>query len=191
MTKSALLVVDIQKDFVEGGSLAVAGGLDVARSIAAKMDYFRQTHDYVVATKDWHIAPGNHWSDEPDWVSSWPVHCEAETDGAEFAAHLWTDEDFDSVFRKGEYAAAYSGFEGKNDDGELLADWLNDRDVSEVSIVGIATDYCVAATAVSSADAGFATSVLLKHTAAVLPSSVDTVVDILKRSGINVTGKVR
>jgi len=185
---NALIVVDLQKDFVEGGSLAVAGGLDVARSIAAKMDYFRQTHDYVVATKDWHISPGNHWSDEPDWVSSWPVHCAADTDGAEFAAHLLSEEDFDSVFKKGEYAAAYSGFEGKNEDGESLADWLHEREVTAVDVVGIATDYCVAATAVSAAQEGFDTAVLMKYTAAVLPSNIEIAKTVLLGAGVEVVG---
>lgn len=185
---NALIVVDLQKDFCEGGSLAVAGGLSLAREIVSEMSAYWETYDYVVATKDWHIAPGNHWSDEPDWVSSWPVHCEAGTDGAEFAAHLLSDDDFNSVFRKGEYSAAYSGFEGKNDDGESLEDWLNERDVSEVTVIGIATDYCVSATAVSAAQAGFDTTVNMDYTAAVLPENNQIVAHLLEENGVRVVG---
>ncbi len=104
----------------------------------------------MVATKDYHIDPGGHFADEPDYAHSWPRHCVAGSPGAEFHPDLAT-EPIEAVFRKGAHAAAYSGFEGVDDDGTPLADWLRAHDVDRVDVAGIATDYCVRATA---ADAG-------------------------------------
>ena len=164
----ALIVVDVQNDFCEGGSLAVSGGTAVARAIA---DFVSGQHGYshVVATKDYHIDPGAHFSDHPDFVDSWPRHCVAGTAGADFAPDL-DPSPFEAVFRKGAYSAAYSGFEGSCD-GVGLADWLRDRGVDAVDIAGIATDYCVRATALDAVDAGFATRVLVDLTAGVAPDS--------------------
>ena len=109
----ALIIVDVQNDFCEGGSLAVTGGAAVARAISARLagDH---GYDHVVATKDFHIDPGGHFSDHPDYVDSWPRHCVAETPGADFHPDLDTSA-VEAVFRKGAYAAAYSGFEGADD----------------------------------------------------------------------------
>ena len=183
---NALIVVDVQKDFVEGGSLAVDGGLRLARRIAENLPDWKEEFTYVVATKDWHIAPGGHWSDDPDFISSWPVHCRAGSDGAEFAGHLLSDEDFDSIFKKGEYEAAYSGFEGKNEDGILLGDWLTEREVGQVTVIGIAYDYCVAATAASSVAAGFDTTVVSQYAASVNSNNNDMVVNLLHQVGVRV-----
>ena len=162
----ALIVVDVQNDFCEGGSLAVAGGAAVAGRIA---ELLADDHgyDYVVATRDHHIDPGAHFSDTPDYIDSWPVHCVAGTPGAELHPAL-SGTRFDAVFDKGEYAAAYSGFEGSSG-GEHLADWLVDRRVVAVDVCGIATDHCVRATALDAVKDGFATRVLTDLTAAVNP----------------------
>ena len=77
----------------------------------------------MVATKDYHVHPGGHFADEPDYAHSWPPHCVAGSPGADFHPDLVT-EPIEAVFRKGAYAAAYSGFEGADDDGTSLADWL-------------------------------------------------------------------
>ena len=183
---STLIVVDVQKDFVEGGSLAVDGGLRLARKIAEQLPDWKEEFTYVVATKDWHIDPGGHWSDDPDFVSSWPVHCRAGSDGADYAGHLLSDEDFDSVFKKGEYEAAYSGFEGKNEDGILLGDWLKEREVTQVTVIGIAYDYCVAATAASAATLGLDTVVLSQYAASVNNNNNEMVVTILDQVGVTV-----
>src|SRR5437660_8206659 len=173
----ALIIVDVQNDFCEGGSLAVTGGAEVARRIT---DLLARPHDYahVVATKDFHIDPGEHFSEHPDFAASWPRHCVVGTDGADF------HPDFDpaaveAVFKKGHYSAAYSGFEGTDEAGTTLADWLRQRGVDEVDIVGIATDYCVRATAADAAEAGFATRVLLDLTAGVAPDSTAKAVEDL------------
>ena len=180
----ALVVVDVQNDFCEGGTLAVAGGADVAARIAELLagDH---GYDHVVATRDHHIDPGSHFSDQPDYVDSWPVHCVADTAGAELHPHL-AGTAFEAVFDKGEYAAAYSGFEGSAADGSALADWLRQRNVQEVDVCGIATDYCVKATALDAARTGFATTMLLDLTAAVSPPGVADVITELAGAGVAV-----
>jgi nicotinamidase/pyrazinamidase len=179
---TALIVVDVQRDFCEGGSLAVAGGAEVAGRIDALLQG-RHSYTHVVATRDHHIDPGHHFSDHPDFVDSWPRHCQVGTPGVEFHDRL-RFRDFDAVFDKGEYAAAYSGFEGTSEDGTPLADWLTARDVEQVDVCGIATDYCVRATALDAARAGFATTVLLDLTAAVAPERVATTLDQLAAAGV-------
>jgi nicotinamidase/pyrazinamidase len=179
---TALIVVDVQRDFCEGGSLAVAGGAEVAGRIDTLL---RGDHpyDHVVATRDHHIDPGSHFSTDPDFVDSWPRHCEVGTPGVEFHDRL-TFRDFDAIFDKGEYAAAYSGFEGKDSEDTPLADWLAARGVERVDVCGIATDYCVRATALDAARAGFDTAVLLDLTAAVAPERLDNTLDALSAAGV-------
>lgn len=171
-TTSALIVVDVQNDFCEGGSLAVGGGAQVATNIAAWM----KTHPYdkMVATRDHHIDPGTHFSDQPDFVDSWPRHCVVGTEGAQLHEPLQTS-DFNEIFDKGEYAAAYSGFEGTGQDGAALADWLRDNNINHVDVCGIATDYCVRATALDARAEGFSVAVLGNLVAAVSPENLPRV----------------
>ena len=119
----ALLVVDVQNDFCEGGSLAVAGGADVAGAISAHVRAHADDYAHVVATRDHHVEPGDHFAERPDFLETWPPHCVAGTDGAELHPRL-EREPIEAVFDKGEHAAAYSGFEGRAD-GVALADWLD------------------------------------------------------------------
>jgi nicotinamidase/pyrazinamidase len=179
---TALIVVDVQRDFCEGGSLAVAGGAEVAGRIDALLrgDH---SYDHIVATRDHHIEPGTHFSADPDFVDSWPPHCVVGSPGVEFHDRL-TYRDFDAVFDKGEYAAAYSGFEGTTSDGISLADWLTEHGVERVDVCGIATDYCVRATALDAVEAGFATTVLLDLTAAVAPDRLDATLDALTAADV-------
>lgn len=107
----ALIIVDVQNDFCEGGSLPVAGGADLATAISEYVDARHGQFDHIVATQDWHIRPGAHFSEEPDFVESWPPHCVAGTSGAELHPDLDT-EYIQAYFRKGQFSAAYSGFEG-------------------------------------------------------------------------------
>jgi len=182
----ALIIVDVQNDFCEGGSLAVAGGAAVARAISERL---AADHGYghVVATKDFHVDPGAHFSDHPDYVASWPPHCVAGTAGADFHPNLDTSA-VEAVFLKGAHAAAYSGFEGADEAGTPLADWLHGHDVDAVDVVGIATDYCVHATAADAARAGFATRVLLGLTAGVAPESTATAIADLRTLNVSLTG---
>ncbi|MBB6120495.1 isochorismatase family protein [Nocardiopsis algeriensis] len=183
----ALIVVDVQNDFCEGGSLAVAGG---AATAAAVTEHAR-THgyDHVVATRDHHIDPGSHFSEEPDFVDSWPRHCEVGTPGAEF--HPGFDASLaEEVFSKGQYTAAYSGFEGTAGDGETtLAAWLRERGVDEVDVVGVATDHCVRATALDAVREGLRTRVLLGMTAGVSRATVDAALAQLREAGVELEGE--
>ena len=183
----ALIIVDVQNDFCEGGSLAVTGGAAVAAGISLVLDKAGDRWDHVVATKDWHIDPGAHFSAQPDFVESWPAHCVVGTNGADFHPELATDR-IEAVFHKGEHAAAYSGFEGHTDAGETLADWLRSRDVTEVEVVGIATDHCVRATALDARAAGFDTTVLLELTAGVAQATTDAALQEFRTASINTTG---
>ncbi|MER7989562.1 isochorismatase family protein [Streptomyces noursei] len=189
----ALIVVDVQNDFCEGGSLAVAGGADVAAAItdlvgAAAGSGYR----HVVATRDHHVDPGDHFSDRPDYRTSWPVHCVAGTEGSGFHpnfAPAIASGAVDAVFSKGAHAAAYSGFEGADEHGTALAQWLRERDVTEVDVVGIATDHCVRATALDALAEGLRTRVLLDLTAGVAPQSTEAALEELRAAGAELTGK--
>ncbi|HEY5821925.1 MAG TPA: isochorismatase family protein [Propionibacteriaceae bacterium] len=180
--RTALIVVDVQRDFCEGGSLAVVGGAAVAGRISQLL---AGPHAYagVVATRDHHIDPGHHFSDAPDYVDSWPRHCVAGTPGVEFHDQL-TFRDFAAVFDKGEYAAAYSGFQGRTNTGKTLAAWLAEHGIRNVDVCGIATDFCVRATALDAVRAGFSTTVRLDLTAAVSPDQLPAVRDELTDAGI-------
>lgn len=177
----ALIIVDVQNDFCEGGSLPVPGGTGVVRAIN---DYLAGTHSHhVVATQDWHIDPGGHFAEQPDYASSWPPHCVADSFGAQFHPDLDTSR-VEAVFRKGADSAAYSGFEGVDESGTPLLDWLHQRGVDEVDVVGLATDYCVRSTAQDAARAGFATRVLLALTVGVAPESTEAALAELRNAGV-------
>ncbi|MET0931769.1 MAG: isochorismatase family protein [Aeromicrobium sp.] len=166
---TALIVVDVQNDFCEGGSLAVAGGAQVAADVAALIA--SGAYETVVATRDHHIDPGPHFSEQPDFVDSWPPHCVVGTPGVELHAPLEATG-FAEVFDKGEYTAAYSGFEGSSASGTGLADWLRAAGITSVDVCGIATDHCVRATALDAAREGLEVRVLVGLTAAVTPASL-------------------
>jgi nicotinamidase/pyrazinamidase len=183
----ALIIVDVQNDFCEGGSLAVPGGAFVARSISERLATGADAYGHIVATRDFHIDPGDHFSDHPDYVRTWPPHCVAGTPGAEFHPDLDTSQ-VETVFRKGAHAAAYSGFEGADESGTSLSDWLRGHGVTELDIAGIATDHCVRATAGDAARLGFATQVLLGLTAGVAPDTTARALTEMRDAGAELTG---
>lgn len=187
--RRALVVVDVQNDFCEGGSLAVTGGAAVARAVSGYLTDRADRYAVVVATADRHVDPGGHFSDTPDYVDTWPPHCRAGTPGAQFHPDLDVAP-VQAVFAKGAYSAAYSGFEGTDDSGESLAGWLRGRGVDAVDVVGIATDHCVLATALDARREGFDTTVLLQYTAAVSPDTLTTALDRLRGAGIHLVGEV-
>ena len=180
----ALIIVDVQNDFCEGGSLAVAGGSAVARGISELLAT-DPGYAHIVATKDFHIDPGEHFSENPDYAVSWPRHCVVDTAGADFHPEF-NPAGVEAVFMKGHHSAAYSGFEGTDESGTTLTDWLRQRGVDEVDVVGIATDYCVRATAADAVEAGFATRVLLDLTAGVAPESTAKALEDLRAVGVEV-----
>ncbi|MDX3329650.1 MULTISPECIES: isochorismatase family protein [Streptomyces] len=188
----ALIVVDVQNDFCEGGSLAVAGGADVAAAITDLIGEAQPGYSHVVATRDHHIDPGDHFSTAPDFEHSWPPHCVAGTEGVGFHpnfAPAVASGAIDTVFDKGAYDAAYSGFEGVDENGTGLAQWLRDRSVTAVDVVGIATDHCVRATALDAAREGFATHVLLDLTAGVTEGTTERALEEMRTAGVELSGK--
>jgi nicotinamidase/pyrazinamidase len=182
---AALIVVDVQRDFCEGGSLGVAGGAAVAAAISRYMADHAGKYATIVATRDHHIDPGAHFSAVPDFVVSWPPHCVVGTEGVEFYPDLDTGP-IQAVFDKGERAAAYSGFEGRTSDGQDLAGWLRAHGIQHVDIAGIATDYCVRATALDAVRAGFRTVVLEELTAGVAPGTSAAAIAELRAAGVEV-----
>jgi nicotinamidase/pyrazinamidase len=180
----AVIVVDVQNDFCEGGSLAVAGGGEVARAVSARLA--AGGYEHAVATRDHHIDPGDHFAEAPDFVGSWPRHCVVGTAGVELHPDLDTSR-IEAVFDKGEYAAAYSGFEAVNA-GTPLEQWLSARRVDTVEVVGIATDHCVRATALDAARLGFRTRVRLDLTAGVAAGTVDGALAELRAAGVELVG---
>ena len=194
-TRTALILVDVQNDFCEGGSLAVGGGAGVAAGISEYVERHGKTYAAIVATADWHEDPGAHFAQSPDYVDTWPVHCAAGTEGAQFhpnAAKAF--ERVEAVFRKGRFAAAYSGFEGTTIEGDSptsLARWLAERDVQAVDVVGIATDHCVRATAVDARAEGFDVRVLLPMTAGVAPDTTERAIRQMIEVGAEPIGSVR
>jgi nicotinamidase/pyrazinamidase len=191
----ALIVVDVQNDFCEGGSLAVEGGADVAAAVTDLIGETTAAYRHVVATRDHHVDPGDHFATAPavpDYVRSWPPHCVAGTEGVGFHpnfAPVVASGAIDAVFDKGAYAAAYSGFEGTDENGVRLADWLRARRVSEVDVVGLATDHCVRATALDAVRVGFVTHVLLDLTAGVSPETTERALEEMRAAGVKLTGK--
>ena len=169
--------------------MGVAGGASTAASVTAYARATENEYDHVVATRDYHIDPGAHFSETPDFVDSWPRHCEVGTPGAEF--HPEFDASVaEEIFSKGEYTAAYSGFEGTAEDGKTnLATWLRDRNVDDVDVVGIATDHCVRATALDARSEGFRTRVLLNLTAGVAEPTVDSALAELGEAGVTLEGE--
>lgn len=185
-TRHGLIVTDVQVDFCEGGALAVAGGAATATRISMLLAS-DHGYDVIIATRDHHIDPGDHFHDEPDYEDSWPPHCVADTPGAHWHPNL-AFRDFDAVFFKGQNSAAYSGFEGATDSEEPLIEWLRRHGVSKVDVCGIATDHCVRATALDSARAGFETTVLLDLTAAVSPDKLPNVLMEFAEANVSVEG---
>lgn len=169
----ALILVDVQNDFCPQGALATRSGAVVAKKIAAYIEKHHSNYSTIIATKDWHIDPAQHWSENPDYINTWPVHCEANTPGADFHPAIGAihEKYIDAIFRKGRYSAAYSGFEGTTDQGVSLETWLKNHAITQVDVVGIATDYCVRATCLDALQRNFTVQLLTDYIA---PVSLDT-----------------
>jgi nicotinamidase/pyrazinamidase len=186
----ALLVVDVQRDFCEGGSLAVSGGAAAAAGISDLIEAAHGAYALVVATRDWHVDPAGHFAPdglEPDYVDTWPAHCLAGSPGADWHPDLHLPPDT-VVVSKGEHEAAYSGFEGRSDDGLTLDAVLRDVGVGHVDVVGIATSYCVRATALDAIKAGFSARVLAPLTADVDAAATPSTLERLRKAGVAIAG---
>lgn len=188
--RKALIVVDVQNDFCPGGSLAVEGGDAVASRISEWLASGDEHYDLVVATMDWHPLPGgrvpfDHFSDTPDYTRTWPPHCVQGTAGAELHPNLSVPENA-AVARKGQTAAAYSGFEGHDEDRTSLAEILQREGIEAVDVVGLATDYCVKATALDARAQGLSVRVLSSMIAGVAPDSAERALEEMRAAGIAV-----
>jgi nicotinamidase/pyrazinamidase len=186
----ALIVCDVQNDFCEGGSLAVTGGADVAFRIGNLLHTWHEAeprereYAYVIACRDHHVDPGDHFSDHPDYRHSWPRHCVVGTDGAAFHPNL-DPQPFDAVFLKGEREAAYSGFEGLEPaTGTPMATWLKQHEVDTVDICGLTTDYCVRTTALDARQEGFRTRLLLNYCAGVAAETTERAINDMSSAGV-------
>ncbi len=191
----ALLIVDVQNDFCEGGSLAVSGGAGVAAAISDYLADRGEEYAAIAATQDWHRDPGSHFAEppeQPDFVTSWPPHCQVGTAGAALHPNLDTDL-LMATFRKGAHSAAYSGFEGvtpgPHGTQESLATWLRSYDIESIDVVGIATDYCVLQTALDAVTEGFHTRVFLDLTAGVATDSTSSAMSQLRAAGVHLSGR--
>jgi nicotinamidase/pyrazinamidase len=186
---TALLIVDVQNDFCDGGSLAVKGGSLVASKITKYLESSK--YDLVVASRDWHDADSDnagHFApagSEPDYINSWPQHCVANTLGSEYHANLATDKIQIHIY-KGQGAPGYSAFEGASDQGKSLSEILVARGVSAIDVVGIATDHCVLASALDAKKLGLSVRVISSLTAGVSTLSTEAAIDRLIDSGIEV-----
>jgi len=188
----ALLVVDVQNDFCEGGSLAVAGGAAVATKITEFLK--SSNYDLVVASRDWHDSDNDnsgHFAEsgtEPNYKTSWPIHCVAKSEGANYHPNLALDLIQEHVF-KGQGAHGYSAFEGVTEAGGTLAELLELKGINELDVVGIATDHCVLASALDAKKLGLAVRVISSLTAGVSPESTERAIDSLIDSGVEVVAK--
>lgn len=191
ITKRALVVVDVQNDFVEGGSLGVTGGREVAGRISEHLAAHAADYALIAASRDWHHgndSNGGHFhepGEDPNFVTTWPVHCVQGEAGSDYAPELVTDTVTHHVV-KGMGVPAYSAFEGITDDGSRLADLLRDAGVTDVDVVGIATDHCVRATALDAREAGFDVRLLPGLHAGVAPDTSAAALDEMAAAGVEI-----
>ena len=184
--KTALLIVDVQPTFCEEGSLPVDGGNFVAKKIGELIGGSHE-YDMVVTTQDWHIDPGDHFDLHPDFANTWPRHGVAGTPEAELHPSLAPLLDKINVrVKKGQYAAAYSGFEGTDEHGTFLHEILSEAGIQRIETVGLAFDYCVKETALDGIKLGYEVEVLKAFTAPVSSETAENAMDELKLAGVQI-----
>ncbi|HST81393.1 MAG TPA: isochorismatase family protein [Kineosporiaceae bacterium] len=170
----ALLIVDVQPTFCEGGELAVGGGNLVAGRIADYVRTHRGDYRLTITSQDWHLDPGAHFSSEPDFVDSWPPHGLVGTPNAELhpaVSAALGPLGADVTIKKGLHQAAYSAFDGTAPDGRTLAEVLAGADIRELDVCGIAESHCVRASALDALSAGLAVRLLTDLTVPVTAES--------------------
>lgn len=185
----ALFIVDVQNDFTEGGALGVTGGAAVAAGVSELLARHPHAYDYVIASRDWHDADndnGGHFSAAPDFATSWPVHCVAGTAGAEYHPDLVTDA-IDCELLKGQGTPAYSLFDGVSDAGERAAALLTEYAITDADVVGIATDYCVLASALDAIEHGLRVRILTDLVSGVAPETSESALAELAHAGAELT----
>jgi nicotinamidase/pyrazinamidase len=183
----ALFIVDVQNDFTEGGALGVAGGAAVAEGVTAFLREHADDYAVIVASRDWHDADndnGGHFAtdDEPDFVESWPPHCVAGTPGADYHPAFDTSRVTFHV-QKGQGVPAYSLFEGRTESGATVHEILDERGIHTIDVAGIATDYCVRASALDALAHGQHVRVLTSLVAGVAEASSQAALAELAHAG--------
>ena len=183
----ALFIIDVQNDFIEGGALGVEGGTAVANGISKLLSEHREAYDYVIASRDWHDPEsdnGGHFAldGDPDYRSSWPVHCVAGTRCAEYHDELTTNA-IDHHVRKGQGEPAYSIYEGTTEEGGTVHELLDANGVTEVDIAGLATDHCVRASALDAIEHGRHVRIITDLIAGVSPESSRAAIAELAHAG--------
>jgi nicotinamidase/pyrazinamidase len=187
----ALFVIDVQNDFCEGGALACQGGAQVAANITTYLKSSKSDYDFVIASRDWHTPNslnGGHFptqGNEPDFVNTWPLHCIAGEPGADYHPNLDASL-IDIHIKKGQGQHGYSIFEGVTDSGENLHELIQRLEIAEVDVVGIATDYCVRASALDANNSGLQVRVITSLTAGVSAASTEAAIDELVDAGVRV-----
>lgn len=187
----AILIIDVQNDFCEGGALACQGGAQVAKNISEYLASNKSDYDFVIASRDWHMPNsenGGHFPAQgidPDFVTTWPLHCIAGEEGAEYHSNLDTSL-IDIHIKKGQGEHGYSIFEGTTDSGETFPELLGRLEISAVDVVGIATDYCVRASSLDARKTGLEVRVITSLTAGVAASSTEAAIDEMVDAGITV-----
>ena len=187
--RNALLVVDVQADFVEGGSLGVNGGLTTAAMIARHVRHFKNEYDFIVASRDYHENAPDHISDHPDFVKTWPPHCMVGTPGAAFVPtiqNLVREKYIHAVVTKGRNKAAYSAFDGLDPRGHPLLEVLKEERIDHIDVCGIATDYCVRASALDAKKNEFQVRLLVNLCAAVNEETGQKALEEMKAAGIQI-----
>ncbi|MDG2496798.1 MAG: isochorismatase family protein [Aquiluna sp.] len=187
----AILVIDVQVDFCEGGALACSGGAATASRISEHLKKHASDYDFVIASRDWHTAHdsnGGHFpdpDDQPDYVNNWPLHCIAGESGSEYHPNL--DQSLIGIhIKKGQGAPGYSIFEGTADSGQTFQELISEFEITQVDVVGIATDYCVRASALDAKRIGLDVRVITGLTAGVAQESIENSIDQMIDAGIEV-----
>jgi nicotinamidase/pyrazinamidase len=187
--RKALLIVDVQNDFCPGGVLAAQNGDEVVPLINRYIEEFQRDGGRIYASRDWHPENSAHFQERG---GPWPPHCIQDTWGAEFHPDLNLPDDV-TIITKGDDPdedEGYSAFEGKTPVGTSLADDLRKHDIEELYVAGLATDYCVKASAIDGTKAGVRTVVLRDAIRGVdvNPGDSDRAIDEMAEAGVDVTG---
>jgi nicotinamidase/pyrazinamidase len=187
----AILIIDVQNDFCEGGALACQGGAQVAKNISEYLASNKHEYDFVIASRDWHnpnSENGGHFPAqgiEPDFVTTWPLHCIAGEEGAEYHPNLDSSL-IDIHIKKGQGEHGYSIFDGTTDQAESFVELLERLEIAAVDVVGIATDYCVRASSLDARKNGLEVRVITSLTAGVAASSTEAAIDEMVDAGVEV-----
>jgi nicotinamidase/pyrazinamidase len=184
--RNALLVVDLQNDFIEGGSLPVPGGTQLAAHVARHVRHFRSEYAFVVATRDVHEDPVDHFADQPDYISTWPKHGIVGTSGAALCTPIFNlvrEKLIQAVLDKGRHAAAVSAFEAQDPRGHMLVDVLREQRIDHIDICGLITEYCIRASALDARQHEFQVRVLVNLCGAAGPEAGQRALEEMKAAG--------